>query len=152
MYTNALTARKNFTGTKSRRITSCQLCQSQDLTRLTPLLKDFTVTQRVIKYFAKKTTNSKQTRKTVKDANTEKKSRAEQMIHNLEKEEYWEEMAKVLAKALNTNLAVADQYVNIFMLNEEKLLDLVTQSVTIRQEVRKRVLEGVNKSLEKLKK
>lgn len=88
----------------------------------------------------------------MKDANTEKKSRAEQMIHNLEKEEYWEEMAKVLAKALNTNLAVADQYVNIFMLNEEKLLDLVTQSVTIRQEVRKRVLEGVNKSLEKLKK
>lgn len=88
----------------------------------------------------------------MKEENTAKKSRAEQLIQNLEKEEYWEEMAKVLAKALNTNVAVADQYVNVFMLNEEKLLDLVTQSVTIRQDVRKRVLEGVNKSLEKLKK
>jgi hypothetical protein len=138
------------TETKSKQTTSYPLYQSQDGTLLIDLSKGSTVTQADTKFSAKNTTKKKQRGKIVSEGKTIKKSRVEAVIRNLENDEFREEMTAALAKALKTNGAIAEQYVSLFtQLDENNLLDLVTKSATIRKDVRKRVLEGINKSLEK---
>lgn len=136
--------------TTFRQTILAQLYQLQGGTHSIVTLRDSIAPLNNSKSSVKKITKKKQQRKTVKEEKAKKNSRISQLVQELKNEEYRDEMVEAIAKALKTNGAVAEQYVDLFLrLNDDNLLELVTKSATIRKEVHNRVLEGLNKTLEK---